>query len=259
MTVRISLTKVNRFFNIVFGGAAMIAVIVLVAFTTMRLSIHGGQVEVPNLVGMTGADAGKTVAERGLNLVLVNRFYSTTIPAGHIISQTPAPGTIVRHEWEMRSIESLGPQRVSIPDVTGQAERPATMAIRRESLDLGTMAHLPAPGDADLVLAQTPPPNAGGVDSPRVSLLLSVKEEGRGEPFVMPSVIGMSLVSASARVAALGLYVVQTTPPDAAPLVEGGAPATAIAAPADGNVVAQVPAAGHRVVPGEGVRLTLEN
>jgi beta-lactam-binding protein with PASTA domain len=261
MTVRVSLTKVNRFFNIVFGGVAMVAVIVLVAFTTMRLSIHGGQVEVPNLVGMTAADANKTVGSRGLNLVMVNSFYSTTVPAGRIISQTPAPGVIVRHEWEVRTIESLGPQRVSIPDVSGMAERPAAIAIRRLSLDVGTVAHFPAPGNADLVLAQTPPPNAGGVDSPRVSLLLSEKDDGGGAAFVMPSVAGMSLESATSHLAAMGLYVIQAPPPDATtPVVGGAAPAITpvpVVAPVDGTVVSQTPASGHRVVRGEGVRLTL--
>jgi beta-lactam-binding protein with PASTA domain len=262
MTVRVSLTKVNRFFNIIFGGAAMAVVIVLVAFTTMRLAIHGGQVEVPNLVGMTAADASKTVGSRGLNLVMVNSFYSTTVSAGRIISQTPAPGVIVRHEWEVRTIESLGPQRVSIPDVTGMTERPAAIAIRRLSLDVGTVAHLPAAGEAELVLAQTPPPNAGGVDSPRVSLLLSAKDESGGAAFVMPSVAGMSLESATSHLAAMGLYVIQAPPPDAAiPIVGGAAPAVpapvTVAPATDGNVVSQTPAAGHRVVRGEGVRLTL--
>jgi beta-lactam-binding protein with PASTA domain len=264
MTVRISLTKVNRFFNIIFGGMAMIAVAILVAFTTMRLAIHGGQVEVPNLAGMTAADAGKTVGDRGLNLVLVNRFYSTTVPAGHIISQTPAPGEIVRHEWEVRAIESLGPQRVSIPDVKGMTERPATIAIRRLSLDVGTIAHLPAPGEPETVLAQTPPPNAGGVDSPRVSLLLSQKDDAHAEAFVMPSVVGMSQASAASHLAAMGLYVIQEAPPDALPPTAGGsAPAPAanvpfpVVPPTNGNVIAQTPAAGRRVVRGEGVKLTL--
>ncbi len=256
MTVRISLTKVNRFFNILFGGMAMIVVIVLVAFTTMRLSIHGGQVEVPNLVGMTAADAGKTVSDRGLNLVLLNRFYSTTILAGHIISQTPAPGTIVRHEWEVRAIESLGPQRVSIPDVKGMAQRPAEIAIHRLSLDVGTIAHLPAPGDAEIVLAQTPPPNAGGVDSPRVSLLLSQKDDAHGTAFVMPSVAGMSLESATSHLAALGLYVMQTSPAEAPPTMNG-VNQVPFSVPTNGNVISQTPAAGHRVVKGEGVKLTL--
>jgi beta-lactam-binding protein with PASTA domain len=141
-------------------------------------------------------------------------------------------------------------------------ERPAAIAIRRLSLDVGTVAHLPAPGDADVVLAQTPPPNAGGVDSPRVSLLLTQKDDGREAAFVMPSVAGMSLESATNHLAAMGLYVIQEPAPDAvAPAAGGGAPAANVAvpaaAPANGNVVSQTPAAGHRVVRGEGVRLTL--
>ncbi|MEO6804108.1 MAG: PASTA domain-containing protein, partial [Granulicella sp.] len=180
-----------------------------------------------------------------------------------IISQTPAPGVIVRHEWEVRTIESLGPQRVSIPDVSGMAERAAAITIRRLSLNVGTVAHLPAPGDADLVLSQTPPPNAGGVDSPRVSLLLSEKDEGGGAAFVMPSVSGLSLESATSRLAAMGLYVQQAPAPDTTPpvmAVGGPAPAAtpvSVAAPTGGTVVSQTPASGHRVVRGEGVRLTL--
>ncbi len=258
--VRIPITKVNRFFNILFGGMAMIALSLVCAFATMRLAIHGGQVEVPNLVGQTVSDAQKTIGDRGLNLLLINRFYSTTIPAGHIISQTPSPGAIVRHEWEVRAIESLGPQRVAIPDVSGMTERPAAMAIRRLSLDLGTVAHLPAPGDPDTVLAQTPPPNAGGVDTPRVSLLLSQKDDGRTAAFVMPSLAGMSMAAASSRAAALGLYVMvapavatSQTGPDSS----GQVAPSPVAPDYSGTVVAQTPAAGHRVVRGEGVRLTL--
>ncbi len=257
MAVRVPITKINRFFNIIFGGLLMIAVAVLCAFTTMRLAIHGGEVEVPNLAGMTVTDATRESASRSLNLVLISRFYSTTVPAGHIISQTPAPGVIVRHEWEVRAIESLGPQRVSIPDVSGLAERPAGMAIRRLSLDLGTVAHLPAPGDSEVVLAQTPPPNAEGVDSPRVSLLLSQKDDGRSTAFVMPNITGLTLANASSRIASLGLYVIVAAP--AAGLSPDGVtplPAPPPASP-DGIVSSQTPAAGHRAVKGEGVRVVV--
>jgi beta-lactam-binding protein with PASTA domain len=263
MPVLLSITRINRFFNIIFGTMTMIAVAILVAFTTMRLAIHGGQVEVPDLAGLTAADAQQRVTSHGLNLVLVSRFYSTTVPAGHIISQTPAPGVIVRHEWEVRAIESLGPQKVSIPDVSGMAERPAAIAIRRVSLDLGTVAHLPAPGDPDVVLAQTPPPNAGGVDSPRVSLLLSQKDDARASAFVMPSLVGMSFSAATSRAASLGLYVYQASAPDAAATSTTSTDGSIVTAPAavpaesGGTVTSQTPASGHRVVRGEGVKLTL--
>ncbi|WP_263383475.1 PASTA domain-containing protein [Granulicella arctica] len=256
MSVRIPITKVNRFFNIIFGAAAMIAIALVFAFTTMRLAIHGGQVEVPNLVGQTASDAQKTVGNRGLNLVLTSRFYSTTVPAGHIISQTPSPGVIVRHEWEIRAIESLGPQQVEVPDVSGMTERPAAMAIRKLSLDLGTVAHLPAPGDPGTVLAQTPPPNAGGIDSPRVSLLLSQKDDGHSTAFVMPAVTGLTRETASTRLAALGLYMIVAPSPDAAtPGTTPSGDAMVVGDPG-GPVTSQSPAAGHRVVRGEGVKLT---
>ena len=240
----------KRTLNILLGALLMFVVAMTFAFTTMRVAIHGGQVEVPSLVGATVADAQRRVAGRGLSLALVSRFYSTTVPAGHILSQVPAPGVIVRKEWVVRAIESLGPQKVTIPDVRGMPERPAAIAIRRVSLDVGTIAHLPAPGDAEVVLAQTPPPNASGVDSPRVSLLLSQKDD-TGTAFVMPSLIGLSATVASSRAAGMGLYVVGAPP---TPGTDAGE-----ASPGSGLVSGQSPQAGHRVAKGEAVRLTFAN
>jgi beta-lactam-binding protein with PASTA domain len=73
----------------------------------------------------------------------------------------------------MRVTESIGPQRVSVPNVVGETEREASVTIRRLSLDLGTVAYVPAPGPSGMVLAQTPTPAAAGVDGPRISLLVS--------------------------------------------------------------------------------------
>ncbi len=256
MKITISITKINQFFYAAFSIMALGLMILLVTFITMRLAIHGGQVEVPNLVGMTADDAQKTLHGMGLNLMLINRFYSTTIPAGHIISQTPSPGVIVRHEWEVRTIESLGPQKVSIPSVLGMTERPATIAIRKVSLDVGTLAHLPAAGDADTVLAQTPPPNAGGVDSPRVSLLLSQKEDARtAAGFVMPSVTGITLDAAMSRLSSLGMYAISWEP--ANPPSQPAQPAAPAPLPLGSIVVGQVPAVGHRAFRGQGVKLTV--
>jgi len=163
----------RRFFNLVLGALAMIAVALLSAFLTMRLAIHGREVEVPDLAGLTVAEASDTAARLGLHMNLENHFYSTATPAGRILSQFPAPGTKVRREWVMRVTESIGPQRVSVPNVVGETEREASVTIRRLALDLGTVAYLPAPGPPGIVLAQTPTPAAAGVDGPRISLLVS--------------------------------------------------------------------------------------
>ncbi|HTD97353.1 MAG TPA: PASTA domain-containing protein, partial [Edaphobacter sp.] len=199
----------KRFFNLVLGALAMLVVALTSAFITMRLAIHGREVAVPNLAGLTLPEAGRKASSLGLNLNLENRFYSTDTPAGHVLAQYPAPGIKVRREWAVRITESLGTQQVSIPNVVGQSERTASINIRRLSLDLGAVAHFPNPGEPGVVLAQTPNPNATGVDRPRVSLLLTDPEPAQtSTAFIMPSLAGLTLSGAAARTAAVGLHIV---------------------------------------------------
>ena len=287
----------KRFFNVLLTAMAMLVIFLLSAFIAMRLAIHGREVEVPNLAGLTLQEASSKAARLGLSLRLENKFYSADVPSGHILGQFPAPGATVRSEWAIRVTESIGPQQVSIPDVTGQSERPASLALRRSSLELGTIASIAAPGDTGIVLAQTPPPDASGVDRPRVSLLLSQPASATPQAFVMPQLTGLSLSAAFARTNAAGLRIASAeehmpTPvatssempasqstggyqdsffagapppaPAAAPSnsytasfpVANGTP-IAISSSATGTVAGQSPPAGHRVVRGESVRLTI--
>ncbi len=195
-----------RYLRIAFGALAMITVMVLAAGITLRLALHAGEVSIPNFSGLTVQEASNAALRAGLDLNINNKFYSTTVPAGRILSQAPAPGSQVRQGWQVRVAESLGPQDVSIPDVVGEPVRAATMDLRRNQLDLGAQAHLDAPGDPDMVLAQTPPPNAG-VDQPRVNLLLSSEAQDASTAFVMPSFVGQAYTSANHEAIALGLRV----------------------------------------------------
>ena len=187
---------------------------------------------------MTLPEASETALRGGVDLSIENRFYSTTVPAGRVLSQSPAPDSLVRHGWQVRVTESLGPQQVTIPDVVGYTVHDATSALRRKSLDLGTLAHLEAPGDADLVLAQTPPPN-GGVDQPVVNLLLSTTGGGASDSFVMPSFVGMSYTEAVHTAIPLGLRLMAVSSRDAV------AAGTGVLTPV-GVVAAQSPEAGFR-------------
>src|SRR5579875_3756937 len=220
-----------RYLRIALGALAMITVAVLAGGITLRLALHAGEVSIPNFTGLTVQEASNAALRGGLDLNINNRFYSTTVPAGRILSQAPAPGSEVRKGWQVRVTESLGPQQVTIPDVVGQPVRQATMDLRRNQLDLGTQAHLDAPGDPDMVLAQTPPPNAG-VDQPRVNLLLTSQAEDASNAFVMPSFVGMSYTTAAHAAIALGLRVasiggmpVAPPPSEVTPSAVPGSPA----------------------------------
>jgi beta-lactam-binding protein with PASTA domain len=241
----------------------MVAVALISAFITMRLAIHGREAVVPALTGLSVADASKAAGSKGLQLNLENRFYSSDVPAGRILAQDPAPGSRVRREWPVRITESLGAQRVAIPDLTGESERAATVSIRRLSLDLGVVAHLAVPGDPDVVLAQTPPVNAAGVDSPRVSLLVSDPEDGsQTVAYVMPSLIGLSYAAAAAGASAAGLHL-EIVPQNPQPIAPSGsvpvaaAPSPAMPPVAAGIVTAQTPSPGRRVQVGDAVHVAL--
>ena len=259
-----------RYLKIAFQLLAMAVVLALAAGITLRLALHTGEVRIPELSGLTVSEASDAALHSGLDLNIENKFYSTTIPAGRILSQAPAAGSEVRKGWQVRVTESLGPQQVSIPDVVGEPMRQASMDLRRVQLDLGTLAHFAAPGDPDLVLAQTPPPNAG-LDQPRVNLLLSSEAGDATAAFVMPSFVGMAYTNANRAAIALGLRVatiggIPANPAPAPSAVVGtqldasGQPVPIPAAPTApvtplGPVLTQSPEAGHRGSRGEVIRL----
>jgi len=260
---------VKRYFQLALTALSMTAVMLITAALTLRIALHGHELSVPNFSGMTAAEASDAALHSELDLTIENKFYSTTVPAGRMLSQAPAAGSRVRRGWQVRVTESLGPQQVTIPDVAGEQVHQAAMDIRRMSLDLGTMAHIDAPGDPDIVLAQTPPPNAG-VDQPRVSLLLSSTATGASSAFVLPSFVGLSYSAASKAAAALGLrvwYIADTpTPAPVAPqtvkLEANGQsitvpvpPAPVVVPPPVGAVTGQKPESGYRANKGDAVRL----
>jgi beta-lactam-binding protein with PASTA domain len=259
----------------------MIVVALISAFIAMRLAIHGREAVVPPLTGLTIAQASTAAGHEGLRVTVENRFYSSEVPVGHVIAQDPPTGFRVRHDWPVRITESLGAQRVAIPNLVGQSERAAMITIRQLGLEPGAVVRMPAPGDPDVVIAQTPSPQAGEVSSPRISLLVSDGEPAGTAAYVMPSLVGLSYAAAAARTSAAGLKMVAAeeiiappgplTPvapavtgavaaPGSAPVPAAPAPATApAAAPTSGTVVAQSPPAGGRVQQGDVVHITVSN
>lgn len=190
----------------------LVVVFLISAMTAMRFAIHGREVAIPKLIGLTPADAQLVTGKLGLILQSDTRYFSTAIPAGKIMSQNPQEGQKVRRGWTVRVAESMGPQRAVIPDVLGESERAAELNIRRRGLDLGTVAMLNTPGAVSgTVVAQSPPPNATGVASPKVSLLIGT--ESSPQSYVVPDLTGLSLDAVTRIVSDAGFKVgtVQTT------------------------------------------------
>src|SRR5258708_40170694 len=119
-----------------FAMLALVLVVVALAsaLTAMRFAIHGQEVQVPSVIGLSPSDAERAVAGLGLQITVERQYYSPTIPEGRIMTQMPLSGTKVRRGWQLRVAQSMGPPRASIADVTHQRERAAELNRRQRGL-----------------------------------------------------------------------------------------------------------------------------
>jgi beta-lactam-binding protein with PASTA domain len=245
----------KNFFRFAMMALVLVVVALVSALTAMRFAIHGQEVQVPALIGLTPPDAERAVAGSGLQLEVERQYYSPQIPEGRVMTQVPLPGTKVRRGWQVRVAQSLGPQRVAIPDVTKQSERAAEWNLRRRGLDLASTAEMQLPGTpADQVLAQSPPANANQVAAPKTSLLVTVAANPAA--YVMPSFVGQPLGSASRTLQDAGFKLGNVTmapPPSVSAASPNAGPSTptAPAQPSPASIIiVQTPPAGQKVFAG---------
>ena len=94
---------------------------------------------VPNVVNMTQAAATTAITNASLAVGAVTTAWSTTVPAGSVISQNPTVGTQVTIGSAIALVVSSGPPPVSVDvavdrvifsDGRGTRTTPATMTSR---------------------------------------------------------------------------------------------------------------------------------
>jgi beta-lactam-binding protein with PASTA domain len=241
----------RRFFRWLVRVLVLTVVFMTAALTAMRFAIHGRQTAVPKVVGMSPHDAETVLEASGLVLDRTDRFYSAEVPAGRIVAQVPSPGEVVRRGWHVRVAESMGPQRVTIPDLTGDSERSAEINVRRRGLEMGTMAVATIPdASPDQIVAQSPPANAVNVSAPKVSMLVAATEERKS--YVMPDLRGRTEDDAVNAIVGAGLKAGSIT---SQPPPEGDANSPETLPGGTRIVVKTAPAPGQRVWEGQAINL----
>jgi eukaryotic-like serine/threonine-protein kinase len=258
LKITMNTAPIARVFRIAWLLMLLVTVGLLSAILTMQVAIHGAEVQVPALKGMTTADARSVAAGLGLRLDVDNRYYSGDVAAGHILTQSPEAGTVVRREWRVRVAESLGAQRVDVPDAVGANERVAELELRRAGLQVGTIAHLPDGSVAEgTVLAQDPPAHAQGIEQPSVNLLLAAPDDQTPDGYVMPDLTGWQFASAEAALEKVGIKTATPSFVNMPVAPVGSGDATPKLPVKSGQVLTQSPGAGTRVDQSTIVKLTV--
>src|SRR6185437_2138150 len=166
---------------------------------------------------------------------------SMTVPAGNVISQSPAAGADVVVGSAIALTVSTGLPHVSAPDVVGLSQTAATTAITGAQLVVGTISQASSMTvPVGSVISQSPAGGADVVVGSAIALTVST-----GLPHVSaPSVVGLTQAAATSAITSAQLVVGTISQ------------ASSMTVPA-GSVISQSPAAGADVVVGSAIALTV--
>jgi len=239
--------QVRRHAILAFKIALLVGALAIIggfsAYITVRRSISGRGVQVPDLSNLTIEEATAVLKQRGLLLEEAAQRNDEHMEAGRILAQEPTPGTDIKQQRKIKVVVSLGDKVSSIPELRGGAARKAQITLQQQGLRLGEQVYVYSRRvEENMVIAQDPLPESAGLREGKVALLVS-----RGTPprtYVMPDLTGHTQPEAMALLSRAGLKT--------GPIRHRAAPGVP-----SGTVVGQDPAAGYPVRAGDLVALTL--
>jgi len=183
--------RLRSLFRLFLLFTVLVAVALLSAITTVRLTIHGRQENMPKLVGVSLESAQRITSGLGLELKVEDKIYSTQYTANEVAQQMPPPGTPLKMGQHVHVLVSLGLPQVKVPNLVGDSVRAARITAIQRGLTVGDIAVLPWPGDPDQVVAQDPPPATEEVRTPTVNLLISGGEDPPA--YLCPQFVGQPI------------------------------------------------------------------
>jgi probable HAF family extracellular repeat protein len=163
-------------------------------------------VSMPNVVGSTQAAASTAITFAGLVLAPVSTTSSLTVPAGLVISESPAAGTNVLVGSSAGILVSSGGFTSDIvPNVVGQAAGTADNVIIGAGLVVGTTTGVVSSTvTAGTIISETPVAGTSVLPGSSVNLTVSV---GSSSYTVVPNFTGDTLAQLESAIPAAGLVL----------------------------------------------------
>jgi beta-lactam-binding protein with PASTA domain/tRNA A-37 threonylcarbamoyl transferase component Bud32 len=191
------------------GLIAVVSVVVLAL-----LALGGGYyvgsfryTHVPNLTGMSAAQAGAKVKAAGLSFKKVDEF-SETVAAGTEIRQDPPAGKRIRKSGTVTVTYSKGLDRRPVPDVRGKDPGAATALLTGRGLTVSTQPFEYSSTVPEGKVIRTDPA-AGAKLKPRTAVKLYVSKGP--QPIGVPDLQGKTQAEATSTLEGLGFRVAFTS------------------------------------------------
>jgi eukaryotic-like serine/threonine-protein kinase len=183
---------------------AILALLVAGATKGVAAFLAPRTVKVPSLTGLTKQRAFNRAESLGLKVDVTDRARSTRVERGSVISQKPRAG-VLKQGQKIDIVISAGPPLRTVPTVEGATLEAATVLLRANGMQPGTVERAFSEQPAGIVVGQSPKTGKLAVGS-KVSLVVS-----KGPEVVsVPSVAGMTPGEAKDQLRAAG-FVVDTS------------------------------------------------
>ena len=201
---------------------------------TIHLSLGPKTVNVPDLAGMSQADARRALDAVGLSLGAVSRDYSDEVKENLVMRQEPDQGKVDSGS-SVNIWLSQGPFPVAMPSVEGLTLKQAMVQMDAAGLKVATKEKYSQTVARDHVISQSIKAGDPVPPGTKVTLVISLGPKS----FPMPDVKGLSQTAATAELKDLGLQVSVSTVPGST----------------SSQVVGQQPSAGQTVKAGQTVTI----
>ncbi len=201
-------------------------------------------VEVPDVRGMSILDAQNTLKESGLDWIVVAQIHDSTVPANHVIDQSPPPGQEAKQGRDVELTLSKGPKMVpgGVPQVVGLHRQAAEIELNAVGLQVGAVKTAYSEEyEKDYVIEQNPKAGTAVAEGTLVDITLSLGPEPK--LVSVPDLRGSSLQDAKSLIEELGLKVGRVTQRDSNQL--------------PGTVIDQTPAPETEVLEGTEINLVI--
>jgi eukaryotic-like serine/threonine-protein kinase len=201
-------TKLTRFITnlpqkyIWIGMAVLFIICFAWAFFSFGNFWSSENITVPNVVGKPVEVAETTLKKLDLK-VSVDEIASDDVPAGQVISQTPAAGTNVKARRIIHLTVSKGGSAMLIPDLKGLTLEQAKERLDKMGLTLGAVENGNDPDKpSDVIISQSPESGAKATKGTRVNIVINMKQKVH-----VPNVVGMTLADARNTLLSMKLSV----------------------------------------------------
>ncbi|HEY2831079.1 MAG TPA: Stk1 family PASTA domain-containing Ser/Thr kinase [Sporichthyaceae bacterium] len=189
------------------GRAALVVLLVLaVAMGLVGWRVAAGNsVSAPSLINLSRADAQTRAEQAGLHPNFSGEAFSENVKAGQVVSTDPAAGHRVAKHGTITVVLSKGPERYSVPTVSGKSVNDAKAALAGAHLAVSDQQRHDYSDTVAQGSVMGTDPAAGTALKPNAVITLIISDGGK--PVRVPELVGHSIDDATKTLAKLGLKV----------------------------------------------------